>query len=129
MALRKFNSRQVGNKIKTIRLALNMSQEQFGIEAGNYSQDTVAMWESGRVPPALVLKQIAGISRPRRTVDWILDSGQSPQPIDIKANFGQIGFDVLRQLIREEITAAFKRVGLIAATKNAAHREKSPPQR
>src|SRR5262249_17654585 len=73
MALRKLTSRKVGKNIKTIRLPLKMSQEQFGKQAGNYSQDTVAKWESGQVPPALILKRISQISDPPRSVDWILD--------------------------------------------------------
>src|SRR5262245_23282398 len=75
MPLRKFISREVGSKIKMIRLALKMSQEQFGKQAGNYSQDTVTKWEGGQVPHALVLKRISEISDPPRSVDWILDSG------------------------------------------------------
>src|SRR5215475_11170983 len=73
MPLRKFISREVGNKIKMIRLALHMSQERFGKAAGNYSQDTVAKWESGQVPPALILKRISEMSDPPCSVDWILD--------------------------------------------------------
>jgi DNA-binding transcriptional regulator YiaG len=49
-----------------------MSQEQFGSAAGNYSQDTVPKWEQGQVSPALILKRIAEISDPPRSVDWIL---------------------------------------------------------
>jgi hypothetical protein len=37
-----------------------MSQTEFGKMAGDYySQDTVAMWEAGQVPHALVLLRIA----------------------------------------------------------------------
>jgi hypothetical protein len=46
-----------------------------------------------------------------------LDSGQSPQSVDVKAIFGQIVFDALRQLIREEINAALKRARIDRATK------------
>jgi transcriptional regulator with XRE-family HTH domain len=108
MALRKITSRKVGKNIKAIRLALNMSQERFGKAAGNYSQDTVAKWEQGQVPPALILKRISEISDPPRSVDWILDSGQAPQAVDRKAISAQIGFDALRQVIREEVDAALK---------------------
>ena len=52
-----------------------------------------------------------------------LDSGQSPQSDDMKAIFGQIVFDALRQLIREEINAALKRAGSTAATKKATRQE------
>jgi hypothetical protein len=52
-----------------------MSQEQFGQQAGNYSQDTVTKWENGQVPHALVLKRISEISDPPLNVDWILDGG------------------------------------------------------
>jgi hypothetical protein len=48
---------------------------------------------------------------------------QSPQSVDIKATFGQIVFDALRQLIREEIDATLKRAGSIAATKKAKRRK------
>lgn len=72
MALRKFTSRRIGDAIRGIRLALNLSQTEFGIEVGNYSQDTVAKWESGQVPHAMVLKWISELSDPFRSVDWIL---------------------------------------------------------
>jgi hypothetical protein len=52
-----------------------------------------------------------------------LDSGQSPQSVDIKPIFGRIVFDALRQLIREEIDAALKRARWTAATKKATRRE------
>jgi hypothetical protein len=48
-----------------------------------------------------------------------LDPGQSPQSVDMKAIFGRIVFDALRQLIREETNAALKRPGSTAATKKA----------
>src|SRR5512145_1082333 len=79
MALRKITSRKVGKNIKAIRLALHMSQERFGKAAGNYSQDTVAKWEQGQVPPALILKRISEISEPPRSVDWILDGEIRPE--------------------------------------------------
>jgi hypothetical protein len=41
----------------------------------------------------------------------------------MKPTFGQIVFDALRQLIREEIDAALKRARSIAATKKATRRE------
>jgi hypothetical protein len=103
-----------------------MSQERFGKAAGNYSQDTVAKWESGQVPPALILKRISEISDPTRSVDWILDSRQAPQVIDSKATFAQIGLDSLRQVIREEIDAALKRAGATGTTKKAKLREERP---
>ena len=159
MPLRKFISREVGNKIKTIRLALKMSQEQFGKQAGNYSQDSVTKWEAGQVPHALVLKRISEISDPPCSVDWILDvrphlaeeqnlskrarcngirkrrnmmatensnastvrggeSWQSPENVENERIFGQIVFDALRQLIREEVDAALKRARSTDATKN-----------
>ena len=124
MALRKFTSRKVGKNIKTIRLALNLSQTQFGLEAGNYSQDTVARWEIGQVPHALILKRIAEISHPPRSVDWILNRAiRLEKEQNLSKPFGQIVFDTLRQLIREEINAALKRVGSTAATKKAARQE------
>jgi transcriptional regulator with XRE-family HTH domain len=106
-----------GKNIKTIRLVLHMSQERFGRAAGNYSQDTVAKWEQTQFPPALILKRIAEISDPPRSVDWILDSGQSQQAVGIGANFGQIIFDALRPLIGAEIDAYLKRIGPTAAKK------------
>jgi DNA-binding transcriptional regulator YiaG len=109
-----------GKNIKTLRLALKMSQERFGSAAGNYSQDTVAKWEQGQIPPALILKRISEISNPPRSVDWILDSGQSPAGGEIEANFGRIIFDAMRPLIRAEIDAAMKRVKFTAATNKAA---------
>ena len=72
MALRKFTDKRIGNNIKEVRLSLQMSQEQFGEAAGNYSQDTVAKWESGQVPHALVLKRISEIANPPWTVDRLL---------------------------------------------------------
>jgi hypothetical protein len=51
-----------------------------------------------------------------------LDSGQSPQSVDIRAIFGRIVFDALRQLIREEVDAALKRAGPTAATKKTTRR-------
>lgn len=72
MALRKFTDKRIGNNIKEVRLSLQMSQEQFGEAAGNYSQDTVAKWESGQVPHALVLKKISEIANPPWTVDRLL---------------------------------------------------------
>jgi transcriptional regulator with XRE-family HTH domain len=126
MALRKITSRKVGKNIKAIRLALHMSQERFGKAAGNYSQDTVAKWESGQVPPALILKRISEISDPPRSVDWILDSGQALQVIDSKATFAPVEFDALRQVIREEIDAALKHVESTGTTKKAKPREERP---
>ena len=42
-----------------------------------------------------------------------LDSGQSPQSVDIETNLAQIIFDALRQLVREEIdAAALKHAGI-----------------
>jgi transcriptional regulator with XRE-family HTH domain len=127
MPLRKFISREVGHKIKTIRLALKMSQEQFGKQAGNYSQDTVTKWEGGQVPHAPVLKRISEISDPPRSVDWILDGrlqlegeqnpSKSPKNVENERIFGHIVFDALRQLIREEINAALKRAKSTPATK------------
>jgi hypothetical protein len=52
-----------------------------------------------------------------------LDSGQSPQAVDIETNLAQIIFAALRQLIQEEIDAALKRAGPTAATKKATPRE------
>jgi transcriptional regulator with XRE-family HTH domain len=72
VALRKFTDKRIGNNIKEVRLSLQMSQEQFGEAAGNYSQDTVAKWESGQVPHALVLKKISEIANPPWTVDRLL---------------------------------------------------------
>jgi transcriptional regulator with XRE-family HTH domain len=72
VALRKFTDKRIGNNIKEVRLSLQMSQEQFGEAAGNYSQDTVAKWESGQVPHALVLKRISEIANPPWTVDRLL---------------------------------------------------------
>jgi hypothetical protein len=60
-----------------------------------------------------------------------LDSGQSPQSVDMKAIFGQLVLDALRQLIREEIDAALKSAGPAAATKKATRytrREQDPPR-
>lgn len=74
MALRKFTDEKIGNNIKEVRLSVGMSQTQFGEAAGKYSQDTVAKWESGQVPHALVLKRIAEIANPRWTVDRLLGS-------------------------------------------------------
>jgi transcriptional regulator with XRE-family HTH domain len=155
MALRKITSRKVGKNIKTIRLALRMSQERFGKAAGKYSQDTVAKWEQGQIPPALILKRISEISDPPRSVDWILnrairlekeqnisklaisngytnavsarsgESGATPKIVENQRIFGQIVFDTLRQLIREEINSALKRVGSTAATKKSTRREPS----
>jgi transcriptional regulator with XRE-family HTH domain len=72
VALRKFTDEKIGKNIKEVRLSLRMSQAQFGNAAGNYSQDTVAKWESGQVPHALVLKKIAEIANPPWTVDRLL---------------------------------------------------------
>jgi hypothetical protein len=49
-----------------------------------------------------------------------LDSGQSPQAVDIETNLAQIVFDALRQLIREEIDAALKRAGSTARQRSYA---------
>jgi transcriptional regulator with XRE-family HTH domain len=70
MALRKYSSRTVGGNLKKIRQALNMSQEEFGKLAGDYSQDTVARWEAGQVPHALTLGLISKATNV--TVDSIL---------------------------------------------------------
>jgi hypothetical protein len=51
------------------------------------------------------------------------ESWQSPKNVENERIFGQIVFDALRQLIREEIDAALKRAGSTAATKNATRRE------
>ena len=59
MALRKFSSRKVAGNLKKIRRGLRLSQEDFGKLAGNYSQDTVARWEAGQVPHALILGRIS----------------------------------------------------------------------
>jgi transcriptional regulator with XRE-family HTH domain len=74
VALRKFTDEKIGNNIKEVRLSLRMSQAEFGKAAGEYSQDTVAKWESGQVPHALVLKRIAEIAPPPWTVDRLLGS-------------------------------------------------------
>jgi hypothetical protein len=58
-----------------------------------------------------------------------LDSGQSPQAVDIERNLAQIIFDALRQLIREEIDAALKHTRSIAATKKATRRGVPRPSR
>jgi hypothetical protein len=71
-------------------------------------------------PPALILKRISEISNPPRSVDWILDSGQSSQAVDIEPNFGQIILDALHPLIRAEIDAALKRRGSTAAAKKVS---------
>jgi transcriptional regulator with XRE-family HTH domain len=126
MALRKITNRKVGKNIKAIRLALHMSQERFGKAAGNYSQDTVAKWEQGQVPPALILKRISEISDPQRSVDWILDSGRGPQAVDIETNLARVVFDALRPLIRAEIDAALTRAGSASATNKATRREERP---
>jgi hypothetical protein len=52
-----------------------------------------------------------------------LDSDQSPKNVENERIFGQIVFDALRQLIREEINAALKSAGPTAATKKATRRE------
>jgi len=67
MALRKFTSKEIGNNIRKIRVELRQTQEEFGKEAGGYSQDTVAKWESGQVPHAMTLKRIADMAH--RPVD------------------------------------------------------------
>ena len=70
MALKRFRDLQVGKKIKEIRTGiLGMSQEELGAWL-EYSQDTVAKWEKGQVPPALILKRIA--ERSKKSVDSIL---------------------------------------------------------
>ena len=46
MALRKFHDEGIGGRIREIRNALGLSQEEFGKAAGKYSQDTVAKWEA-----------------------------------------------------------------------------------
>ncbi len=84
MGLRKFSSRRIGEAIKTIRLGLGLSQEQFGIEAGDYSQDSVAKWEAGQIPHALVLQRISEMSHPRRSVQWILNNNKPPDEEDSK---------------------------------------------
>jgi hypothetical protein len=68
-------------------------------------------------PPALVLKQIAEISDPRRAVNWILDSEPPPQTIYFEMNLAQVIFDALRPLIRAEIDAPLKRRGSTTAAK------------
>ncbi len=75
MGLRKFHDEGIGKRIREIRHALVLSQEEFGKAAGKYSQDTVAKWEAGQIPPALVLKKIATLAEPSYSVDWILDAG------------------------------------------------------
>jgi len=75
MALRKFHDEGIGRRIREIRNATGLSQEEFGKAAGKYSQDTVAKWEAGQIPPALVLKKIAALAEPSYSVDWILDAG------------------------------------------------------
>jgi hypothetical protein len=52
-----------------------------------------------------------------------LDSDQSPKNVENERILGQIVFDALRQLIREEINAALKSAGPTAATKKATRRE------
>ena len=91
MALRKFTSKNIGNNIRKIRMELQESQEEFGKAAGAYSQDTVAKWEAGQIPHALVLAVIA--KRSKRRVDWILGLEEALQNEDIE--------DVLSNLARE----------------------------
>ena len=93
MALRKFTSREIGNNIRKIRLSLKLSQEQFGKEAGDYSQDTVAKWESGQVPHAMTLKKISHMGH--RTVDWILGE-QQEKTGDIEGVIADIEYGVER---------------------------------
>lgn len=83
MALRKFTSREIGNNIRKIRIELRESQEEFGKRAGDYSQNTVAKWEAGQIPPAMILKVIGKRAKPKRSVDWILgDEGETDEDID-----------------------------------------------
>lgn len=46
------------------------------------------------------------------------ESWQWPENVENERIFGQIVFDALRQLIREEVDAALKRARSAAATKN-----------
>jgi transcriptional regulator with XRE-family HTH domain len=75
MALRKYHDEGIGRRIREIRNSIGLSQEEFGKAAGKYSQDTVAKWEAGQIPPALVLKKIAALAEPAASVDWLLDAG------------------------------------------------------
>jgi transcriptional regulator with XRE-family HTH domain len=139
MGLRKFTSKKIGQAIREIRRELNMSQEEFGMAAGSYSQDTVAKWESGQVPHAIVLKSISDLSDPFR-------NGGKPRKRSISRSVGtdahgskrnslvrkgrhvdstvryqtqkeavssqnpfEVLTDQLRVLVREEIQAALKK--------------------
>jgi transcriptional regulator with XRE-family HTH domain len=116
MALIKIVSKEIGNNIRKIRQDLGLSQEQFGVAVGAaierkfpstrkrkegkskeqfYSQDSVAKWESGQVPHAAVLVEIANMAH--CTVDSILGRSDIPSK-DIKA----LIMDVRRNINRIE---------------------------
>ena|SRR6266481_5612879 len=93
MALRKFTSKEIGNNIRKIRVDLQKTQEEFGKDAGDYSQDTVAKWESGQVPHAITLKKIAQMGH--RSVDWILGEKKEKDG-DIDGVLAELEHDVER---------------------------------
>ena len=94
MALRKFTSKNIGNNIRKIRMELQESQEEFGKAAGDYSQDTVAKWEGGQIPHALVLAAIA--KRSKRRVDWILGLEEKLENEDIEDVLGHVAREIQR---------------------------------
>ena len=94
MPLIKFIDKEVGKKIKEIRESKKWSQEKFGKILGSYSQDTVSGWEKGRVPHAMILKQIADIGV--KSVDWLLG-----RPLSMIAAKNTVGH------VRDESTTPF----------------------
>lgn len=75
-------------------MELQESQEEFGKRAGDYSQDTVAKWEAGQIPHALVLAQIA--KRSKRRVDWILGLEEEKENEDIQDVLGHLAHEIQR---------------------------------
>lgn len=124
MALIKIVSKEIGSNIRRIRQDLGLSQEEFGRKVGAaiaqkfpstkkrasgkkdpepyYSQDSVNKWESGQVPHAAVLAEIANMAN--CTVDSILGRADLP-PKDIKT----LLMDVRRNINRiEELEVSTK---------------------
>jgi transcriptional regulator with XRE-family HTH domain len=85
MALKKFRDAQLGEKIKEVREALGLTQEVFAAKL-NYSQGAIDQWEHGRVPPAVVIREIAKLSHV--STDQLLglpaDPGIEPLLSDLK---------------------------------------------
>lgn len=77
MALKKFVDPEIGMRLKRIREGRGLTQEAFGAKL-KHSQGAVDQWENGRVPHAIILRDIARLAGV--STDYLLGLDQQPCP-------------------------------------------------